>query len=419
MTLYPLQSAFGLALIIALAWALSENRRAFSLRTVAVGLAVQIALALLLLKVPASQDALLALNGVMDALTEATKAGTGFVFGYVGGGAAPFETTAPHNSFILAFQALPLVLVMSALSALFWYWHILGWVTRGFGYILQKTMGIGGAVGLASAANAFVGMVEAPLLIRPYLEKLSRAEFFMTMTVGLATVSGTVLVLYASIITPVVPGALGQILVASLISLPAGILVARLMVPEEYGARPTGIGDDVPHLEYQSSMDAVTRGTFEGLQLLLNIMAMLIVMVALVALANIVLALFPEIWGAPLTLQRILGWVFSPLVWAMGIPAEEMHLAGQLMGTKTILNEFIAYLDLAALPEGALSERSTFIMVYALCGFANFGSVGILIGGLTSLVPSRRLEIVTLGTRALVSGTLATSMTGAVVGLII
>ncbi|HCX69499.1 MAG TPA: nucleoside:proton symporter, partial [Rhodobiaceae bacterium] len=234
-----------------------------------------------------------------------------------------------------------------------------------------------------------------------------------------ATVSGTVLVLYASIITPVVPGALGQILVASLISLPAGILVARLMVPEEHDARPTGIGDDVPHLEYQSSMDAVTRGTFEGLQLLLNIMAMLIVMVALVALANIVLALFPEIWGAPLTLQRILGWVFSPLVWAMGIPAEEMHLAGQLMGTKTILNEFIAYLDLAALPEGALSERSTFIMVYALCGFANFGSVGILIGGLTSLVPSRRLEIVTLGTRALVSGTLATSMTGAVVGLII
>lgn len=419
MTLYPLQSAFGLAFIIALAWAFSENRRAFSLRTVAVGLAVQIALALLLLKVPVSQDALLALNGVMDALTEATKAGTGFVFGYVGGGAAPFETTAPHNSFILAFQALPLVLVMSALSALFWYWRILGWVTRGFGYILQKTMGIGGTVGLASAANAFVGMVEAPLLIRPYLEKLSRAEFFMTMTVGLATVSGTVLVLYASIITPVVPGALGQILVASLISLPAGILVARLMVPEEHGARPTGIGDDVPLLEYQSSMDAVTRGTFEGLQLLLNIMAMLIVMVALVALANIVLALFPEVWGAPLTLQRILGWVFSPLVWAMGIPAEEMHLAGQLMGTKTILNEFIAYLDLAALPEGALSERSTFIMVYALCGFANFGSVGILIGGLTSLVPSRRLEIVTLGTRALVSGTLATSMTGAVVGLII
>lgn len=418
MTLLSLQSAFGLALLIGLAWALSENRRAFSLPAVAAGLAVQIGLALLLLKLPGSQQALLALNGVVDALTEATRAGTAFVFGYVGGGEAPFEVASPQNGFVLAFQALPLVLVMSALSALLWYWKVLGWITRGFGYLLQKTMGIGGAVGLASAANAFVGMVEAPLLIRPYLERLTRAEFFMTMTVGLATVSGTVLVLYASIISPVVPGALGQILVASLISLPAGILVARLMVPEEHGARPTGIGDDVPHLEYQSSMDAVTRGTFEGLQLLLNIIAMLVVMVALVALVNIILGLFPDVWGLPLTLQRMLGWIFSPLVWAMGIPVEEMHLAGQLMGTKTILNEFIAYLDLARLPENALSERSTLIMVYALCGFANFGSVGILIGGMTALVPSRRLEIVTLGTRALVSGTLATSMTGAVVGLV-
>lgn len=367
MTAYALQSAFGLALIVALAWAFSENRRAFSLRAVAVGLAIQIGLALVLLKLPASQGALLALNGVVDALTEATRAGTGFVFGYVGGGEPPFEASAPQNSFILAFQALPLVLVMSALSAVLWHWRILGWVTRGFGYVLQKTMGIGGAVGLASAANAFVGMVEAPLLIRPYLERLTRAELFMTMTVGLATVSGTVLVLYASIIAPVVPGALGQILVASLISLPAGILIARLMVPEEPYATPTGIGEDVPFLEYQSSMDAVTRGTFEGLQLLLNIIAMLVVMVALVALVNIVLALLPDVAGEALTLQRMLGWVFAPLVWAMGVPASEMQLAGQLMGTKTILNEFIAYLNLAGLPEGALSDRSTLIMVYALC----------------------------------------------------
>lgn len=418
MTAYALQSAFGLALFIALAWALSENRRAFSFRGVAAGLAIQIGLALLLLKLPASQGVLLALNGVVDALTEATRAGTGFVFGYVGGGEPPFEASAPQNSFILAFQALPLVLVMSALSAVLWHWRILGWVTRGFGYLLQKTMGIGGAVGLASAANAFVGMVEAPLLIRPYLERLSRSELFMTMTVGLATVSGTVLVLYASILGPVVPGALGQILVASLISLPAGILIARLMVPDEPHSRPTGIGDDVPFLEYQSSMDAVTRGTFEGLHLLLNIIAMLVVMVALVALVNILLALLPDVAGEALTLQRMLGWIFAPLVWAMGVPANEMQAAGQLMGTKTILNEFIAYINLAGLPEGALSDRSTLIMVYALCGFANFGSVGILIGGLTALVPSRRHDIVTLGTRALVSGTLATSMTGAVIGLI-
>lgn len=418
MILPALQSAFGLVLLTGLAWALSENRRAFSWRAVLVGLALQIGLALLLLKLPASQAALIALNGAVEALTEATRAGTGFVFGYIGGGPTPFEVTAPQSSFVLAFQALPLVLVMSALSALLWHWGILGRITRGFGYALQRTMGIGGAVGLASAANAFVGMVEAPLLIRPYLEKLTRSELFMTMTVGLATVSGTVLVLYASILSPIVPGALGQILIASLISLPAGILIARLMVPEEPYAKPTGIGDDVPLLEYQSSMDAVTRGTFEGLQLLLNIMAMLIVMVALVALTNILLALLPDFAGAPLTLQRMLGWVFAPLVWAMGVPPEEIYVAGQLMGTKTILNEFIAYIDLAGMPPDALSDRSTLIMVYALCGFANFGSVGILIGGMTALIPSRRQEIVTLGTRAIVSGTLATSMTGAVIGLI-
>jgi len=414
----PLQSAFGLAVILGLAWGMSERRRAFSFRQVAVGVTLQIAIALLLLKIPAARGALLALNGVVDALTEATRAGTGFVFGYVGGGPAPFEVKTPANLFVLGFQALPLVLVMSALSALLWHWRVLGWVTRGFSFLLQRSMGLGGAVGLASASSMFVGMVEAPLLIRPYLERLTRAELFIMMTVGLATVSGTVLVLYASVLEPVVHGALGQILVASLISLPAGITVARLMVPEEEGFAGTGVAGDEPLVDYESSMDAVTRGTVDGLHLLLNILAMLIVMVALVALVNIVLAALPDVWGAPLTMQRMLGWAFSPLVWLMGVPASEMETAGQLMGTKTILNEFIAYIDLAHLPPGALSPRSALIMVYAMCGFANLGSVGILIGGLTALAPSRRSDIVTLGTRAIVSGTLATSMTGAVIGLI-
>ncbi len=418
MTLLSLQSAFGLAVIVAVAWAISERRRAFSTRQVAVGIALQIAIALLLLKIPATRAGLLALNGAVDALTEATRAGTGFVFGYVGGGPAPFEVKAPANLFVLGFQALPLVLVMSALSALLWHWRVLGWVTRGFAFLLQRSMGLGGAVGLASASSMFVGMVEAPLLIRPYLERLTRAELFIMMTVGLATVSGTVLVLYASVLEPVVHGALGQILVASLISLPAGITVARLMVPEEEGFVGTGVAGDEPLVDYESSMDAVTRGTVDGLHLLLNILAMLVVMVALVALVNIILAAFPDVWGGPLTLQRMLGWAFSPLVWLMGVPASEMETAGQLMGTKTILNEFIAYIDLAHLPPGALSPRSALIMVYAMCGFANLGSVGILIGGLTALAPSRRSDIVTLGTRAIVSGTLATSMTGAVIGLI-
>ena len=418
MSLMSLQSAFGLAVIVCAAWALSERKGAFSVAQVAVGIALQIAIALLLLKVPATRGALLALNGAVDALTEATRAGTGFVFGYLGGGPAPFEIKNPANAFVIGFQALPLVIVMSALSALLWYWRVLGWVTRGFAFLLQRSMGLGGAVGLASASTMFLGMAEAPLLIRPYLERLTRSELFIMMTVGLASVSGTVLVLYASVLEPVVPGALGQILVASLISLPAGITVARVMVPEERGVVGTGVAGEEPLVDYESSMDAVTRGTVDGLHLLLNILAMLVVMVALVALLNIILGAFPDVWGAPLTLQRMLGWAFSPLVWLMGVPASEMQTAGQLMGTKTILNEFIAYIDLAHLPQGTLSPRSALIMIYGLCGFANLGSVGILIGGLTALVPSRRSDIVTLGTRAIVSGTLATSMTGAVIGLI-
>lgn len=418
MSLMSLQSAFGLAVIVCAAWALSERKGAFSVAQVAVGIALQIAIALLLLKVPATRGALLALNGAVDALTEATRAGTGFVFGYLGGGPAPFEIKNPANAFVIGFQALPLVIVMSALSALLWHWRVLGWVTRGFAFLLQRSMGLGGAVGLASASTMFLGMAEAPLLIRPYLERLTRSELFIMMTVGLASVSGTVLVLYASVLEPVVPGALGQILVASLISLPAGITVARVMVPEKQGVVGTGVAGEEPLVDYESSMDAVTRGTVDGLHLLLNILAMLVVMVALVALLNIILGAFPDVWGAPLTLQRMLGWAFSPLVWLMGVPASEMQTAGQLMGTKTILNEFIAYIDLAHLPQGTLSPRSALIMIYGLCGFANLGSVGILIGGLTALVPSRRSDIVTLGTRAIVSGTLATSMTGAVIGLI-
>lgn len=418
MSWLSLQSAFGLMAIVCLAWTMSERRRAFSLRQVAVGIALQIVVALAMLKLAFAREALLSLNAVVDGLTQATRAGTGFVFGYLGGGDAPYEITKPANAFVLGFQALPLVLVMSALSALLWHWRVLAWITRGFAWVLQRSMGLGGAVGLASAANVFVGMVEAPLLIRPYLERLTRSELFITMTVGLASVSGTVLVLYASVLEPVVQGALGQILVASLISLPAGITIARVMVPEDDNVKGTHVAEGEPLTDYESSMDAITRGTVDGLHLLLNIIAMLIVMVALVALVNIILAALPDMGGEPLTLQRLFGWLFSPLVWLMGVPADEMQTAGQLMGTKTILNEFIAYINLSQLPDGALSPRSALIMVYGMCGFANLGSVGILIGGMTALVPSRRSDIVTLGTRAIVSGTLATCMTGAVIGLI-
>jgi CNT family concentrative nucleoside transporter len=409
-----LQSALGIAVIIALAWALSENRRAFPVRTVLVGLALQIGIALLLLKVTFARDVLFSLNGVVDALVAATKAGTSFVFGYAGGGPTPFTVTNPQAMTSFAFQILPLVIVISALAALLWHWRILPVIVGGFAWCLRKTMGIGGAIGLGSAATIFLGMIEAPLLIRPYLAKLTRAELFMLFSVGLATVAGTVFVLYATILEPVVPGALGHILVASFMSLPGAILIARIMIPGDSDTDGTA----APGFEYRSSMDAVARGTEDGLKLWLSIVAMLLVIVALVALADIILAHMPDVAGSPLTVERVFGWIFAPVVWLYGVPWHEAPVAGALMGDKTVLNEFVAYLKLAALPKGALDPRSSLIMLYAMCGFANLGSVGILIAGVGSLVPERRAEIVPLAMRALISGTMASGLTGAIIGLL-
>ena len=369
-------------MLLALAWGLSENRRAVPWRIVLPGLALQIALAALLLKAPPLQQFFLGLNDVMLALESATQAGTGFVFGYLGGAPAPFETKQTGTTFVLAFRALPLILVVSALSALLFYWRVLPWLVKAMSLLLEKTMGLGGAVGLSTAANVFVGMVEAPLVVRPYLARLSRGELFIVMTCGMAGVAGTVMLLYASVIGPVVPYAMGHILAASLISAPAAIVVAALMIPP---AGPPTAGTLVVESAAKSTMDAIVRGTADGLTLLLNIVALLLVLVALVTLVNLALSALPAVGGVPITLQRTLGFVMAPLVWLTGVPWSEAPAAGALMGTKTVLNELIAYVELAALSADELSERSRIIMTYALCGFANFGSVGILVGGLTAL----------------------------------
>jgi len=409
-----LQSLFGLLVLTGIAWGVSEDRRAPQVRNIAIGLGLQFLLALLLLKLSVFREFFIMLNGAVLALEASTQVGTGFVFGYLGGGRLPFEMTAPGADFILAFRALPILVVMSALSALLFYWRILPKIVNGIAWLLERSMGVGGALGLGAAANVFVGMVESPLLIRPYLAKLSRSELFAIMTCGMATVAGTVLVLYASFIGPVIPGALGHILTASLISIPAALMVARLMVPET-GDRTSGTLP--PDQAASSSMDAITQGTSSGLSLFLNVIAMLLVLVALVHLVNQIIGLLPDIGDAPLTLQRILGWLMAPVVWLMGIPWAEAQTAGSLMGVKTILNELLAYIELANLPKGALSPRSQHIMTYALCGFANFGSLGIMLGGLHSMVPERREEIVGLGLKSIVSGTIATCMTGAMVGI--
>ena len=414
--LLVLQSAFGFFALIGIAWLLSEDRRGFPWRIVVSGIALQFLLAALLLNAPPVKSFFLVLNDGLLALEQATQTGTRFVFGYLGGGDPPFQELPETSSFILAFRALPLILVVSALSSLLFYWRVLPAIVRAISTVLEKAMGVGGAVGLSTAANIFVGMVEAPLFIRPYLRQMSRGELFIVMTCGMAGVAGTVMVLYASIVGTVVPDAMGHILSASIISAPAGILVAAVMVPPR-GA-PTS-GRLLPPQQATSSMDAVTRGTLDGLQLLLNIIALLIVLIALVTLINLALGTLPDWGGTKITLQRLLGYAMAPVVWLAGIPWAEAPAAGALMGTKTVLNELIAYLDLARLTEGELSQRSRIIMTYCLCGFANFGSLGILIGGMATMVPERRDEIVALGLRSIVAGTIATLMVGAAVGTLI
>lgn len=412
-----LHSFFGVFAFVFLACLFSESRQEIPWRLVFSALFLQFALALLLLKIPAARVVFLLLNKVVYALEQATQAGTSFVFGYLGGAKLPFVAKAGSSSYILAFRGLPLILVVSALSSLFYYWRILPLVVKGCARVLERMLGIGGAEGVAIASNIFLGMMEAPLLIRGYLHDLDRGELFSLMTSGMATIAGTVMVLYASILTPVLPNALGHLLIASILSAPAAVAMARIIIPTppEQITQATMVGP----VQAASSMEAVTQGTLEGMQLLINILAMLIVLVALVSLANQCLALLPLGRPSPLTLQRLLGWIMAPVVWLLGLPWSECQVAGSLMGTKTILNEFLAYLDLAHLPPGSLSQRSELIMTYALCGFANLGSLGIMLGGLGSLVPERRSEIVALGLKSIIAGTLATCLTGAVVGCLV
>ena len=408
------RSALGFLLLHAMAWALSENRRAVAWRPVAAGMALTLVLVLALLKIPFVRLAFQALNDILAALEQATRDGTSFVFGFLGGGPLPYAESYAGATFVLAFRALPLVVVVSALSALLFYWRVLPWIVKGFSKVLEKSMGVGGAIGLSSAANVFVGMVEAPLIVKPYIRSMTRSELFILMSCGMASVAGSVMALFASILSKVIPDALGHILVASIVSTPAAIAISVLMVPGKESATK---GELAPQAA-TSSMDAITRGTLDGVQLLINIVAMLMVLVALVSLANQALALLPGFGGAPVKLQRIFGIVMAPLVWIMGIPWSEAPAAGALMGTKMVLNELLAYVDLANLPAGTLSPRSSLMMTYALCGFANFGSLGIMIGGLATMAPERRDEIVSLGGKTIVSGTLATCIAGSVVGIL-
>ncbi|BBO91791.1 NupC/NupG family nucleoside CNT transporter [Desulfosarcina ovata] len=409
------QSGIGLLALLAVAYLFSENRKTIHWRTVGYAVGLQGLLAIILLKVPVTRHLFLMLNVLVNALEKALQEGTAMVFGYLGGGALPFSGTGA-STYIFAFRGLPMVLLASALSALLFYWRILPWIVRGVAWLLRRTLGIGGAEGLANAANIFIGMVEAPLFIRPYVADISRGELFSIMTCGMATIAGTVMVLYAGVLKPVVPDAMGHLLTASIISAPAAIALARIMVPTVPEAR-TEASITIP-VPADSAMEAITNGTLDGVKLLINIIAMLVVLVALVGLVNIALGWLPDMGGTPLTLQRLLGILMAPVMWLIGIPWSECMTAGSLMGTKTVLNEFLAYLEMAHLDPSALSARSRLILTYAMCGFANPGSLGIMLGGLGAMAPERRNEIVQLGARSILAGILATCMTGTMVGML-
>jgi len=409
-----LHAGLGLASLLLLAFLCSEDRRRIPWRTVICGVALQLAFALLLIVVPGTDKAMFWLNDAATAVHSATLIGTQFVFGYLGGGAPAFAETHPGASFILAFKALPLVLTISALASLLFYWGVLQRITAGFAWLLRRSMGISGPLALGAAVHVFVGMVEAPLLVRPYLARMQRGELFALMTCGMAGVAGTVMIIYASFLGPFVPNALGHILIASIISTPAGLAVAALMVPFDASDRTEGelIIEQSPH----SSLDALVKGTMDGVPILAAIIALLLVTVSLVTLLNMALGLLPNWDGAAFTLQRLFALPFRPVMWLIGVPWAETASASTLMATKTVLNEFVAYLNFSQLPAETFSPRSRMILTYALCGFANFGSLGIVIGGLGAMVPGRRAEIVNLGFRTILSGTLATCMSGAIAG---
>ncbi|WP_292230304.1 nucleoside transporter C-terminal domain-containing protein [Brevundimonas sp.] len=413
-SLLNLQSLFGLVVIVAVCWAISENRRVFPWKLAIGAVLVQAGLVLVLFGIPGSRIVLDAVTNAIDGLAKATAEGTQFVFGYLGGGSQPYQVADQNVLFVFAFNVLPLILVISALSALFWHWKILKWLIRGFGFLFQRTMGLGGASALAVAANIFLGTIESPIVIKAYLDKLSRSEIFLMMTVGLATVAGSTMVAYATILAHVLPNAAGHVLVASIVSAPAGVLLARVIVPETDKQAVQKISYDSA-LKYDSAIDAISKGTSDGLMVVLNISAVLIVFVALVALVNVMLSGF-VVFGEPLTVERILGVLFTPLAWLAGVDAKEAGQAGKLLGVKLTLTEFKAFIELGKIPLGDMSERTRMLMTYALCGFANIGSVGITVTGLSVLMPDRREEVLSLIWKALFAGFLATLMSAAVVG---
>ena len=416
--MWILRGLLGIVVLVALSWLLSENRRRVEWRVVAWGIALQFAIALLMVKVPIFQIMLGQLNRVVRAVEHASHEGGAFVFGYLTGGPSPFQTVdgsvaAPSLFF---FGPLMMLIVVGALSSVLFHFGIMQKIVGAFAHLLRRTMHLGGAEGVVVAANVFMGQSDAPLLIKPYVSHLGRAGLMCVMTAGMTTISGSLMIVYASILEPVLPGiVMGHLVVASIISAPAAVMVSRLMVPAESGE----VDHETPDLKSDTHgvVDAVLVGANDGAKVMVNVAVMLVAIIAVVSLVNKALGLLP--FETPLSLERMLGWIMAPAMWLVGVPWSEAHAAGELMSIKTVFNEFVAYLALAKQSPDAMSFHSRLITIYSLCGFANFSSIGIITGTLTALCPEHKRMVAGLGLKAMVAGTIGTLLTGAVIGIIL
>ena len=412
------QIIIGFAGLVCIAIPFSQNRSSINYRHIFAAIILQIVLAFALLKIPFIVQIFAYLSEGVTALQAATQEGAEFVFGYLSNSStSPFESSGTGNSMIFAFQILPLIIVISSLSALLWFWNILPLIIRAISKIFEKLFNIGGPIGLGATANIIMGQVEAPLLVRPYLSRMSEKELLILMTAGMSTVSGSIMIALVSMLAPQFPdiNLIQHLVSASILSIPAAIMYANIMIPS---AEVTNFdGNSVPKV-YDSSMDAITRGTRDGLDICLNVGAILIAFIALVSLLNSLLGILGGWIGiTDLSLQLILGYIFFPIVWLMGVPLSETLASAELLGLKTALNEFVAYGALANIEPDALSDRSKLITLYALCGFANFSSVGILVSGISAMAPERKNDLIKVSIKALIGATLASCMTGLVIGI--
>jgi len=410
-----LQILIGFIGLILLAVPFSENFKIINYRYIIYGILSQILLAVILLKIPLIIGFFEVLGNAVIILQEATVEGATFVFGY-----PPSDNLNPYRSLLetFAFGVLPYIIVMACISAILWYWGVLPFIVNLISKACQKLFNIGGPVGLGAAANIFVGQVEAPLLIRPYVSKLSNKELLILMTAGMATVAGSVMVALISILENafINQNLIQHFITASVLSVPAAIMYANIMIPSN---SITDFNEDKAPKVYKSTMDAVTRGTSDGASIAVSVGTILIAVIALVYIFNTILGLITNQFGFELSIEIILGYIFAPIAWLMGIPWNEATIAGELLGIKTTLNEFVAYPGLAAIQNGELSERSKLITFYSLCGFANLSSVGILISGITAMAPERKDDLIKVSFKALVGATLASCMTGLIVGIFI